>query len=88
MLYTSNRLSTKGRWNDIRNEIRKIWGKLSVNELDDTRGENSAIGSLIHQKYGENEDTYGTQLSKILKQFEAKKRNEVRLAREVFRLHH
>jgi hypothetical protein len=86
MLYHTHTPALHGKWNNIRSEIRRTWGKISVPELDATRGDGEAIGSLIHQKYGEDPENYGNQLTKILKQFEVKKKKEAQRAKTEFRL--
>lgn len=67
----------KGKWNEIKGEIRKTWGNLTNDDLERTKGNLTAIGGLIQQKYGEKKEEVQTRLSSLVDSFaddvEAKK---------------
>lgn len=63
----------KGKWLEIKGELRKAWGKLTDDELEKTQGDLQQIGGLIQQKYGEGQETYRKKLSDIFDRFEEKK---------------
>jgi uncharacterized protein YjbJ (UPF0337 family) len=54
-----------GKWNEIKGEIQQMWGKITGDELDRTKGNVSAIGGLIEQRYGEAKDAISKKLDDI-----------------------
>ncbi len=68
-----NENTLQGKWREIKGEIRKGWGKLTDDELEQTKGDMTAIGGLIQQRYGDSQDTYKDKLSDIYRRFEIKK---------------
>ncbi len=72
---TSNQI--EGKWLEIKGDIQKAWGKLTDNELDQTKGDAKAIGGLLQQKYGKTVDGYDEKLSEIFNRFDAKKDRSV-----------
>lgn len=63
----------KGKWLEIKGEVQKAWGKLTADELDQTKGDIKAIAGLVQQKYGENQENFEKRLNKILREFEKEK---------------
>lgn len=63
----------KGKWREVKGEIQKAWGKLTDDELEQTKGDATAIGGLIQQRYGDKQDSYKQKLSDIFGRFEEKK---------------
>jgi uncharacterized protein YjbJ (UPF0337 family) len=55
------------KWNDIKDEVQKVWGKLTEEELENTDGDLESIDSLIQQKYSEPHNGYREKLSLIFK---------------------
>ena len=70
---TINENTIKGKWLEIKGDVRKAWGKLTDDELEQTKGDMKAIGGLIQQRYGETQESYGDKLSNIVKRFETQK---------------
>ncbi len=70
---TMNENVVKGKWLEIKGEVRKAWGKLTDDELEKTAGDRKAIGGLIQQRYGDEQEKYESKLSDIFKKFEDKK---------------
>ena len=54
-----------GKWEEIKGEIRNVWGKLSADELEKTKGNVKAIGGLIRQHYGEFKDEAEEKLNRL-----------------------
>ncbi len=67
---TMNEDTVKGKWLEIKGEVQKAWGKLTSDELDQTKGDAKAIAGLVQQKYGENKDQFDKKYSDIVKRFE------------------
>lgn len=72
-----NENMVKGKWLEIKGELQKSWGKLTDDELEQTKGDVKAIGGLLQQRYGETQETYSQKLSDIFKRHEAKKETTV-----------
>lgn len=56
----------KGKWTEIKGEIRNVWGKLTDDELESVKGNLSSIAGLIQQRYGEAKDVVSERLNRIL----------------------
>lgn len=69
----TNENTIKGKWLEIKGEVQKAWGKLTDDELEQTKGDAKAIGGLIQQKYGATQDSYTKKVDDIFKRFELKK---------------
>lgn len=74
---TINETTLKGKWLEIKGEIQKTWGKLTADELEQTKGDVKSISGLIMQKYGEQSEKFQTQLSAIVEKYSDKKENAV-----------
>ncbi len=72
-----NEDTLKGKWREIKGDVQKAWGKLTDDELEQTKGDMTAIGGLIQQKYGEQKESYSEKLSEILKRFTHKKDEKI-----------
>ena len=63
----------KGKWTEIKGEVQKAWGKLTNDELEQTKGDLTAIKGLIQQKYGKTQDDYQTKLTDIVSRFSSER---------------
>lgn len=63
----------KGRWPEIKGDLKKAWGKLTDDELDKTKGDMASIGGLIQFRYGQSQESYSKKLADIFDRFEAEK---------------
>lgn len=68
-----NDATINGKWLEIKGEVQKAWGQLTDDELTQTKGDMTAIGGLIQQKYGSQTEKYAEKLSSIFRRFEVKK---------------
>lgn len=66
---TMNEDTVKGKWLEIKGEVQKAWGKLTSDELDQTKGDAKAIAGLVQQKYGENKEQFDKKYSDIVSRF-------------------
>lgn len=58
----------KGKWQDIKGEIRNVWGKITDDELESVKGNLTSIAGLIQQRYGEAKDVVSEKLNRIMGQ--------------------
>jgi len=64
-----NPIKHSGRWNEIKSEVKNVWGHLSAEEIE-ACGENiSTLSELIQEKYGDTEETVIEKLESILQRF-------------------
>ncbi len=68
-----NEETVKGKWLEIKGEVQKAWGKLTNDELDQTKGDSKAIAGLVLQKYGTAKEDFTNKFSQIVNRFETKK---------------
>ncbi|MBY0453068.1 MAG: CsbD family protein [Bdellovibrionaceae bacterium] len=59
----------KGKWTEIKGEVQKAWGKLTNDELEQTKGDLTAIKGLIQQKYGKTQEDFSEKLTGIVDRF-------------------
>jgi uncharacterized protein YjbJ (UPF0337 family) len=74
-----------GKWLEIKGEIQKAWGKLTNDELEETKGDMKSIGGLIQQRYGEAEGAYDEKIKNIFLKFESAKDSAMDEAKEQLR---
>ncbi len=66
----------KGKWKEIKGEIVKSWGKLTEDELEQTKGDLTKISGLVQQKYGETQESVRERLNRFVKNIGPDGRNE------------
>ena len=42
----------KGKWKEAKGEIRTAWGKLTDDDIEQTKGNATSIAGLVQQRYG------------------------------------
>ncbi|AGH94590.1 CsbD family protein [Pseudobdellovibrio exovorus] len=57
----------KGKWTQIKGEIMKAWGKLTDDELEQTKGDMVKVAGLVQQKYGETQESVRDRINDFLK---------------------
>jgi uncharacterized protein YjbJ (UPF0337 family) len=62
----------KGKWNEIKGEIRTQWGKMTEDELETSSGNMTSIAGLIQQRYGAKKEEVQEKLNGILEKFSQK----------------
>lgn len=82
---TFNQDSIQGKWREIKGEIRKAWGRLTDDELEKTKGDMTAVGGLIQQRYGKEKDEVETSLGDIYNRFIEKKDEKVESVKDSLR---
>lgn len=59
----------EGKWNEFKGEVRKIWGKLTGDEVESTKGDMESLSGLIQQKYGSQKDEVSRKLGELRDRF-------------------
>ena len=55
-LKTMNEQIFKGKWNQLKGEVQKEWGKLTNNDVDQIEGELTRLKGTIQVKYGQSKE--------------------------------
>ena len=53
----------KGKWTEAKGEIQKMWGKLTDDDMDQAKGDLTALKGIIQQRYGESKESVQTKLN-------------------------
>jgi len=51
-----NRDTFKGAWNQVKGNVRKQWGKLTDDDVDQVQGDAEILLGRIQQRYGRNKE--------------------------------
>ncbi len=70
---TINQDTVNGKWLEIKGEIQKAWGKLTADEIEQTKGDIKSIAGLVQQKYGEEHEKFNNKFSEIVAHYDTKK---------------
>lgn len=65
----------QGKWKEIKGEIRKMWGNITGDELEQTKGDMTSISGLIQQRYGHKKDEVSEKLNGIVARYQDKFEN-------------
>jgi uncharacterized protein YjbJ (UPF0337 family) len=82
---TFNQDVIQGKWREIKGEIRKAWGRLTDDELEKTKGDMTAIGGLVQQRYGHEKSDVDSTLGDIYGRFVEAKDEKVDSIKESLR---
>lgn len=59
----------QGKWNEIKGEIRRAWGNVTGDELEQTKGNLDSISGIIQQRYGQRKEDVSEKLNNIVERF-------------------
>lgn len=65
-----NQSQMAGKWKEIKGEIRKAWGELTDDQLEQTKGNMESISGLIQQKFGLTKEQASQKLSSVYSKFD------------------
>ncbi|HXH31784.1 MAG TPA: CsbD family protein [Bacteriovoracaceae bacterium] len=65
-----NEHQIQGKWLEIKGGIKNLWGKLTDDELDETKGNLMQVGGLVEGKYGESKEQIKSKMDKLLASFD------------------
>lgn len=68
----------EGKWDEFKGEVRKVWGKITGDELEATKGDVESIGGLIEQKYGYKKDEFKDKLTSLKDQYAQKTKDALK----------
>ena len=59
----------KGKWNQIKGEVQKEWGKLTHNDLDQIEGELTRLQGVIQEKYGHTSEEVKAKIDEFMEKY-------------------
>lgn len=65
-----NEQQFKSKWTEIKGGLRNLWGRLTDEELELTKGSLTSIAQLIDKKYGETKDEIRMKLKTLMTSFD------------------
>ena len=68
----------EGKWNEFKGEVRKVWGKITGDELESTKGDMESISGLVQQKYGHTKDEVTQKLTEMKDRFAENTKDSLR----------
>jgi len=57
----------KGKWNQIKGSIKKKWGQLTDDELDQINGDYDKLVGKLQERYGKNKEEAEKEVNEYLK---------------------
>lgn len=55
----------KGKWKQVKGNVKKQWGKLTNDDLDKIKGDSEKLIGKIQEKYGTSKDAAAAQVKKF-----------------------
>jgi len=62
-----NRDTFKGMWTELKGSVRKQWGKLTDDDVDQVRGDFEQLLGRIQQRYGRTREEVSNEVDRWLK---------------------
>jgi uncharacterized protein YjbJ (UPF0337 family) len=59
----------KGKWNEIKGDVQKLWGKLTDDELEQTKGDATSLGGIVQQRYGIKEEEFRAKINGLIAKY-------------------
>lgn len=60
----------KGKWTEFKGGVRNIWGRLTDDDVERTKGNLTSLTGVIQTKYGETVDSVKKKLDQLLSSFD------------------
>jgi len=65
---TMNKETLKGQWKQLKGHVRKQWGKLTDDDLDQIHGDAEILAGKIQERYGRAKDEAQREVDRFMKQ--------------------
>ena len=56
----------KGKWLQLKGEVRRQWGKLTDDDLEQAKGQLDRLMGKIHEHYGEGKDVVSKKIDALI----------------------
>jgi uncharacterized protein YjbJ (UPF0337 family) len=70
-----NREQLRGRWNEMRGDVQRKWGRLTQSDLDAVQGDMTALAGIVQQKYGYSVEKAEHELDRFLRKYDTDSRS-------------
>lgn len=60
-----NNSTIQGKWNEIKGDLQKTWGKITNDEWESTKGDMKAVHGLVQQRYGEGKEDFTEKVARV-----------------------
>lgn len=70
-----NEHTIKGKWNQIKGDIRNLWGNLADEDIDRAGGNMTSLAGVIQEKYGHAKDDITRKLDEIFAKYDSESAN-------------
>ena len=61
-----DKLEFKGKWNELKGQLRKAWGSLTDDEMDQAHGDLNKFYGTVQQKYGQSQEEVRNKLNSMI----------------------
>jgi uncharacterized protein YjbJ (UPF0337 family) len=59
-----------GRWKEIKGGIRNLWGKITDDEIDQTKGDLTQLSGIVEQRYSETKEEIKNKYDQLMASFD------------------
>ena len=77
-----NQEIVNGKWLEIKGEVQKAWGKITADEIEQTKGDINSIAGIVLQKYGVEKELFMVKFSEIIASLRADKDAAIETAKQ------
>jgi uncharacterized protein YjbJ (UPF0337 family) len=67
----------KGHWRELKGEVQRMWGNVTDDELEATKGNVNSIIGLLQQKYAKDKDSIKDKVGQLMNRFTSDTRDKV-----------
>lgn len=68
----------EGKWNEIKGNLQKTWGKVTDDEWEQTKGDATAIAGILQQKYGFAKEDASKKVDDFMKRYSSETSDQLK----------
>ena len=65
-----NQDQIKGKWTEIKGGVRNLWGGITDDDLEKTKGNLQSVAGIVQEKYGESKEEIKNKLERLMDSFD------------------
>lgn len=65
-----NQEQIRGKWTEIKGGVRNLWGEITDDDLEQTKGNLQTLAGIVQQKYGESKESIREKLDSLMDSFD------------------
>lgn len=74
-----NKDTLSGKWAEIKGDLQKLWGNITDDEWEKTKGDSKAIAGVLQQRYGYAKEDAEQKVSNVVSKYMEKTREKVEI---------